>query len=585
MYRCYNGNLYKRGGQVSGVSKERVHPNDVVRIELDHDAHTLSYRINGDKDQGVCFTDVVGEVFPAVAFYGANRAVRLMAVESAGPAGAGMRYYPAADVFKRKRWEGEMACGLRHGYGKLTYTHTSSYWVGTWKQDKQHGLHAWVTPDPTTGLPQLPVELVVFEHDIRRRPATERDLAAAAREWDGWACLSCLFVSRAAMDVCHLCGAVRAVQEKGEEGTQEERLDSRLSCTAAILTRLAALGTLYNSHVGEEGGFGGRMGTPRLGGGGCSGDTGGARDSHASATVGGANIIQIGVGGGLGGPILGPTGSLNIASSPSAAGGPAGHGRELTLAFCAEPSLEVFTLLHGLLKRHQPCLAPPSGTDDGPSSGSPPCPPLAPSDADCPARIVHACLRLLRTNFDRLVSSHVDPADVGIRICTTQPDPSSPPPDDDDPSLYPLRRRLEWLMTHCPSHPEVGQAAADALAAGMEVLYPDTQIRCSLLCHLLSAHTDASAFPTSQPASSLGQATLLDRLLRRFGTNEGVVALLPSPSAAPTTETSRLLEYLFKALHMEKVRRPIQLPYDVIPLWILQSSCSERASLVRNTPF
>ena len=35
------------------------------------------------EDQGVCFTDMnkYGEVFPAVAFYGSDRAVRLIRVE------------------------------------------------------------------------------------------------------------------------------------------------------------------------------------------------------------------------------------------------------------------------------------------------------------------------------------------------------------------------------------------------------------------------------------------------------------------------------------------------------------------------
>ena len=107
------------GGQVSGVSKERVHPNDIVRVELDHDNHTLSYKINKDKDQGICFTDVTGEIFPAVAFYGANRGVRLMAIECIGARGPGMRYYPSADSFRRKKWEGEMVAGQRHGYGWL----------------------------------------------------------------------------------------------------------------------------------------------------------------------------------------------------------------------------------------------------------------------------------------------------------------------------------------------------------------------------------------------------------------------------------------------------------------------------------
>jgi len=121
MYRCYNGNLYKRGGQISGVSKARIHPQDVVRVELDHEKHTLSYCINGEKEQGVCFSEVVGEVFPAVAFYGANRAVRLVGAESVGGGvRAGVRWYLPNDAWGRRRWEGELVGGRRGGDGRLS---------------------------------------------------------------------------------------------------------------------------------------------------------------------------------------------------------------------------------------------------------------------------------------------------------------------------------------------------------------------------------------------------------------------------------------------------------------------------------
>lgn len=497
MYRCYNGNLYRKGGQISGVSKERIHPNDVVRIELDHDAHTLSYRINGDKDQGVCFTDVTGEVFPAVAFYGANRAVRLIAVECSGVAGAGMRYYLASDVYKRRKWEGEMACGLRHGYGKLTYTHTTAYWLGTWKQDKQHGLQAWVVADPVTGKPLLPPELYLFECDVKKRPATDKDLAAAAKDWDGWICSACAFVSRRTSEFCGLCGAVRAVQDK-KEADSEEVLDTREACCAAIMSRLASLGALYNSPVGEEASM------RRLSG--CV-------EAVQGCVAGGGKDA---CGGGGKGPSSCPNPSCGV-------GG--GQTKDLTLPFCTEPRLEVFRLLHEMVLRHCDRL-----------------------DREDEFRIVLGSLRLIRTNLDRLVSSHVNPADVGIHV-TTSPDPSLPM--EQDTSLYTLRVCLERLMAEATCHPDVGQAAAEALAAGMEILYPDTKIRCNLLCHLLRSHIDVQF-----SSSSLGQSTLLDRLLRRFGTNEGVVALLPTEAGASSQheETSLLLEYLFKALHMEKSR-------------------------------
>ena len=82
MYRCYNGQLYRRGQSVSG-NKAKIHPNAVVRCELDMDAGTLSYAVN-DAEQGVVFDDLSGEIFPAVCFYGASRAVRLLRVERVG---------------------------------------------------------------------------------------------------------------------------------------------------------------------------------------------------------------------------------------------------------------------------------------------------------------------------------------------------------------------------------------------------------------------------------------------------------------------------------------------------------------------
>ena len=81
MYRCYNGQLYTRGTS-SGRKCKRIKKGNIIRVELDMDIGTLRYFVDGE-DQGVCFTDMnkYGEVFPAVAFYGQDRAVRLLRVE------------------------------------------------------------------------------------------------------------------------------------------------------------------------------------------------------------------------------------------------------------------------------------------------------------------------------------------------------------------------------------------------------------------------------------------------------------------------------------------------------------------------
>lgn len=57
--------------------RSRVHPDNVVRIEFDADAGTLSYWVN-DAPQGVCFRGLAGrELFPAVCFYSTGAAAWL----------------------------------------------------------------------------------------------------------------------------------------------------------------------------------------------------------------------------------------------------------------------------------------------------------------------------------------------------------------------------------------------------------------------------------------------------------------------------------------------------------------------------
>ena len=80
MYRAYNGYTYNRGTRERTLRK--IHKGDIVRCELDMDEGTLRFLVNGE-DQGVAFTNLnqFGEVFPAVAFYSKDRAVRLLKVE------------------------------------------------------------------------------------------------------------------------------------------------------------------------------------------------------------------------------------------------------------------------------------------------------------------------------------------------------------------------------------------------------------------------------------------------------------------------------------------------------------------------
>lgn len=80
MLRGYNGNLYARGHKLSR-SIGKVHPGDVVHIDVDMAEGTLAYKIN-ETDYGVVFTDLAGhEVYPAVSFYGSGKVITLLGVQ------------------------------------------------------------------------------------------------------------------------------------------------------------------------------------------------------------------------------------------------------------------------------------------------------------------------------------------------------------------------------------------------------------------------------------------------------------------------------------------------------------------------
>ena len=119
MYRCYNGNVYVRGNQVRGTSREKVHPGDLVEIEVEGVKATV--KVNGN-NQGEVFGDLDVEkaVFPAVAFYGGNRTIKFVkcymgngtGVENLEP-GKG-KHALGGDIV---RWYGGIKNGRMEGMG------------------------------------------------------------------------------------------------------------------------------------------------------------------------------------------------------------------------------------------------------------------------------------------------------------------------------------------------------------------------------------------------------------------------------------------------------------------------------------
>ncbi|RHX98063.1 hypothetical protein DYB36_003465 [Aphanomyces astaci] len=83
MLRGYNGNLYARGHKLSR-SIGKVHPGDVVQIDVDMSVGTMSFAINAT-EYGVVFTDLGGhEVYPAVSFYGSGKVITLQSLHKWG---------------------------------------------------------------------------------------------------------------------------------------------------------------------------------------------------------------------------------------------------------------------------------------------------------------------------------------------------------------------------------------------------------------------------------------------------------------------------------------------------------------------
>eukprot|EP01039_Chlorochromonas_danica_P006368 gene6368-7021_t len=79
MRRSYNGFLYCHG-QTANATMEKIHPGDMVRIEFDGLAGTLSFSVNGSEPE-VGFTDIVDDIYPACGSYRNGVSVKLIKVE------------------------------------------------------------------------------------------------------------------------------------------------------------------------------------------------------------------------------------------------------------------------------------------------------------------------------------------------------------------------------------------------------------------------------------------------------------------------------------------------------------------------
>lgn len=358
MYRCYNGQLYRRGQSVTG-QKTKIHPNAVVRCELDMDAGTLSFAVN-DEEQGVVFDDLSGEIFPAVCFYGSGRAVRLLRVERVGGTGPGVRTYKSNDTHKRKKWEGNFVSGSRHGEGKLYYTSMTGFWYGRWKDDKQHGLHAWIEVDCEKREENERPKIFLFRNDDRVREATEHDFEDALLGID--------VMSDEWRTMCKF-----PTKREAEEGTMDAKpIRNFRDLGLKLLRGMSELSIAATSCVKDI-------------------------DTNSSTSSQSTNTRE---------------NDVNTEMIDDV--------KNLDEAYAVEPSAEAFSQIHELLRFFVAELETTSHSSET-------------------IDMLKQTLNLLRSNFRRLVSSNVDPIEVGIEL-------NSETSSSDDKTLSALLKLLHSLM-------------------------------------------------------------------------------------------------------------------------------------------
>ena len=100
--RSYNGQLY-HGTSAGFDCFPKIHPGDILRIEVDMDEKTLRFRKNG-VDEGLAFVDLQGEVFPIVCTYRSGIEVKLIKTELWGGLSDAFKmteYSAAASSYKK----------------------------------------------------------------------------------------------------------------------------------------------------------------------------------------------------------------------------------------------------------------------------------------------------------------------------------------------------------------------------------------------------------------------------------------------------------------------------------------------------
>ena len=202
-------------------------------------------------------------------------------------------------------------------------------------------------------------------------------------------------------------------------------------------------------------------------------------------------------------------------------------------AYSLEPSVDTFSLLYELLRFL---------VSEFESS----------SENNNTTEMIERTLTLLSSNFRQLVASNVDPIELGIELAATT---------KTNTPLSDLLKLLKSLMERENVPSSIRVSSAEVIHTGLVLLYPEPRVRAELLSNLITRQKQSPSSSTKSP-----HYILLNRLLRRFASNRGVVSLLPLKGhfdvfEERSNQIMSLLEQLFDVVVCE-TKREIRLCVD-----------------------
>ena len=215
--------------------------------------------------------------------------------------------------------------------------------------------------------------------------------------------------------------------------------------------------------------------------------------------------------------------------------------------YALEPSTETFSLLYEILQFLVSEFEKSS------------------SSSESTIEMIERTLNLLSSNFRQLVASDVDPIEVGIKLASNTSTTTSATQKKEQTPIPDLLKLLKSLMERENVPSSIRVSSAEVIHTGLVLLYPEPRVRAELLSSLITRQKQSPSSSTNSP-----HYILLNRLLRRFASNRGVVSLLPLKGQFDlfeerSNQIMSLLEQLFDVVVCEterEIRRVVSVDDD-----------------------